>query len=34
VEANAALGTPIILEELHAAVKQGKKLKAPGYDGI
>jgi hypothetical protein len=33
-EANAALGTPITLEELHAAVKQGNKLKAPGYDGI
>jgi hypothetical protein len=33
-EANAALGTPITLEEPHAAVKQGKKLKAPGYDGI
>jgi hypothetical protein len=33
-DANAALGTPINVEELHAAVKQGKKLKAPGYDGI
>jgi hypothetical protein len=34
VEANAALGTPINIVELHAAAKQGKKLKAPGYDGI
>jgi glutamine synthetase len=33
-EANAAFGTPINLEELHAEVEQGKKLKAPGYDGI
>jgi hypothetical protein len=33
-EANAALGTPINLEGRHAAVKQGKKLKTPGYDGI
>jgi len=32
--ANEALSTPITLEELHIAVTQGKKLKAPGYDGI
>jgi hypothetical protein len=33
-EANSGLGTPINLEEPHAAVKQGRILKAPGYDGI
>lgn len=33
-EANAAIEMPIAIEELHAAVKQGKKLKAPVYDGI
>ena len=32
--ANEALDTPITMKELHIAVKQGKKLKAPGYDGI
>jgi DNA topoisomerase IB len=32
--ANEALSTPITMEELHIAVTQGKKLKAPGYDGI
>jgi len=28
-----ALDAPITIKELHIAVKQGKKLKAPGYDG-
>jgi len=29
-----ATDTPITMEELHVAVKQGRKLKALGYDGI
>jgi hypothetical protein len=33
-EANAALGTPMNIKELHSAMKQGNKLKALGYDGI
>jgi exonuclease III len=33
-EANTAFESPISMEELHAAIKQGKKGKAPGYDGI
>jgi hypothetical protein len=33
-EATPAFETPISMEELQAAVKQGKKRKAPGYDGI
>ena len=32
--ATEALDMPITMEELRIAVKQGKKLKAPGYDGI
>jgi hypothetical protein len=33
-EANAALEILTSMEELQAAVKQGKKVKAPGYAGI
>jgi hypothetical protein len=33
-DGNVALEMPITLEELNIAVKQGKKQKAPGCDGI
>jgi hypothetical protein len=33
-EANTALEPPISMEEVHAAIKQGNKGTAPGYDGI
>jgi hypothetical protein len=32
--ANRSLETTITLEEIHVAVQQGKKQKAPGCDGI
>jgi peptidoglycan hydrolase-like amidase len=34
LEANKTLEATITLEELHKAVKQGKKQNAHGYDGI